>query len=550
MLLLHRSLTRPIGYLQGFTPPLKDRSRMARTCSIVLYVSQLAITIFTFVLLQLACPRVAEATEWQFIGSRYQGMGGAGVAVVDDSLAMYWNPGALAFAKGRDFQLALGAGVSAEGNVMSQIDELDALARDLGGIVDKVRTGVPLTTSDKGTLLQLVARDIPLFNEDDEAFMPRAHVGLTGRSGRFAFGVISDGNAVIAPFEDPLNLGLSSAPTAAGRVASFVGVGADRSAELSTAGQLLADAIADDFRAFTNTGFEQNQAEEYVFIAESAGLDTGNFRVDERLRLVAQTTVATNSSIISNNLTGAAAVTLITAETTLAYGHPFFEKIGVGGAIRYIYGNTFIDYTTVSEIDSVRELIKETIQFSNRQDGHQVGIDLGVLVKPLDWFRVGIVARNLNAPDFKVDLPAEFRAQLKEVNIKFDNVELSRQVRAGVAVDVFPWWTLAADIDLTSNDNEYVPGFDSRLLSVGTEVRLKYRKVALALRGGAFMNLAEDQNQAPTVTAGLGLRFWNFTLDFSGGVSTERDRFESIGTNDRIPVRVSFAAQLGYRVDF
>ena len=64
------------------------------------------------------------------------------------------------------------------------------------------------------------------------------------------------------------------------------------------------------------------------------------------------------------------------------------------------------------------------------------------------------------------------------------------------------------------------------------------------------MNVAEDQNQAPTITAGLGFRFWNFTLDFSGGVSTERDRFESIGTDDRIPVRVSFAGQFGYRVDF
>jgi hypothetical protein len=52
------------------------------------------------------------------------------------------------------------------------------------------------------------------------------------------------------------------------------------------------------------------------------------------------------------------------------------------------------------------------------------------------------------------------------------------------------------------------------------------------------------------LTAGIGLRAWNFTLEFAGGVSTEWDRFESIGTDDRIPVRVSFAAQLGYRVEF
>ncbi len=156
----------------------------------------------------------------------------------------------------------------------------------------------------------------------------------------------------------------------------------------------------------------------------------------------------------------------------------------------------------------------------------------------------------MNKPDFKVDLPAELRARLRKVGISFDRYELEPQVRLGVALDARPWWTLAADIDLTTNDNKYVPGFNSRLLSLGTEVRLRYRKVALALRGGAFMNVASGQNQAPTLTAGLGMRFWNFTLDFSAGVSTEWDRFESIGTHDRFPVRVGFAGQLGYRVEF
>ena len=268
-----------------------------------------------------------------------------------------------------------------------------------------------------------MAKDIPLFRQDDEAFLPRAHAALTGRVGHFAFGVISDGDSVIAPFVDGVQFGLSGAPTPTLRVADFVGAGADRSAELSAAGQSLADVIADDFRAFTSTGLEQNQAEEYVFLAESAGLDPSNGSMSEGLRLAAQTTVATNSSLVSDNLTGAAAVTLVTAETALAYGHAFFEKVGVGGALRYIYGNTFVDYTTIYDVDSVRELIKETLEFNNRQDGHDVGIELGVLVKPVDWFRIGIVGRNLNEPDFKVDLPAAIRAELRDVGISFDEFE-------------------------------------------------------------------------------------------------------------------------------
>jgi len=494
--------------------------------------------------------RTAESGEWQIIGSRYHGMGGAGVAVVDDSLSLYWNPGALAFAEGRDFKLPFGVSVVAEGDIMTEIDELDLFARDLLTLRNKVRNGEPLSTSDKETLLQLVGRDIPLFREDDEAFLAGTYAALLGRTGRFAFGVLANGEAVILPVLDNVNLGLSGAPTPAARIADFVGPGADRSADLSASGQTLADAIADDFRAFTNTGLEQDQAEEFVFLAESAGLITSNGSVRAGLRQSAQATASSPSSLVSENISGAAAVTLVTAETTLAYGHPFFEKVGIGAAIRYIYGNTFVDYTTFYEVDSVRELIKETLEFNNRQDGHDFGIDVGVLVKPFDWLRIGIVARNLNEPEFKVKVPGEIRTELRDAGVKLNRFVIDRQARLGVAIDVVPWWTLALDIDLTKNKSEFVTDFESRLLSFGTEVRMAYRWFSLALRGGAFMNIGADQNQAPTITGGFGLGFGNFTLDFAGSIATERDRFESIGTNDHFPIRVGFAGELGYRITF
>jgi hypothetical protein len=109
---------------------------------------------------------------------------------------------------------------------------------------------------------------------------------------------------------------------------------------------------------------------------------------------------------------------LVTAETTFAYGHPLFEKIGIGGSVRYIYGNTFVDYTTFFEVDSVRELIKERLEFNNRQDGHDFAVDLGLVVNPTDWLRIGVVARNLNEPDFAVDLPAEVRRRLASAGIR------------------------------------------------------------------------------------------------------------------------------------
>ena len=501
--------------------------------------------------LWLGPSRAAHASsEWQFIGARYQGMAGAGVAVADDSLALYWNPGALGFTTGHDAQFPFGVSVSAEGNVMSEIDELDALARDVNSILKKISDGEPLSDSEKSTVLQIVARDIPLFNDDDEGFLPRANIGLTGRTGGFAFGIIGDGDSVIAPFEDDVNLGLDEGATPGSRIASFVGAGNDRSSELSSAGQSLADLIADDFRSFTSTGLEQNQAEEYVFLAESGGLDTSNAQVSDSLRQSAQATAASRDSLVSNNLTGAAAVTLVTAETTLAYGHSFFDMVGIGGAVRYIYGNTFVDYTTFNDVDSVRELIKETLEFNNRADSHNFAVDLGVLIRPTDWLRIGVVGRNLNEPDFDVNLPASLSDDLREVGISIDEYQLERQFRAGVAVQPFSWWTIAADIDLTRNNTPFVRGLESRLLSIGTEARLSYKRVGFALRAGTFMNLGHDQNQDPVLTGGFGLRFWKITFDLSASVATERDQFESIGTNDHIPVRVGFAGQIGYHTEF
>jgi hypothetical protein len=84
--------------------PWRDPMRAAVLCLIALAA--------------IGAARIVEAAEWQFIGSRYQAMGGAGIAMADESLALYWNPGALAFAKGHDVQLPFGVSVSAEGDVM------------------------------------------------------------------------------------------------------------------------------------------------------------------------------------------------------------------------------------------------------------------------------------------------------------------------------------------------------------------------------------------------------------------------------------------------
>ena len=66
-------------------------------------------------------------------------------------------------------------------------------------------------------------------------------------------------------------------------------------------------------------------------------------------------------------------------------------------------------------------------------------LDLGLLARPYDWLRVGLVARNVNSPTFdrNIDLPGQS-----------NEFVLEPQVRMGVAAIPFKNWIIAADIDL------------------------------------------------------------------------------------------------------
>ena len=59
--------------------------------------------------------QIATAQQWQFVGTRAMGMGGAGVATAYGPDAQYWNPAGLAQEDARqETGLLLEAGASAE----------------------------------------------------------------------------------------------------------------------------------------------------------------------------------------------------------------------------------------------------------------------------------------------------------------------------------------------------------------------------------------------------------------------------------------------------
>ena len=75
-------------------------------CHLSRFLFALAVTV------SAAAP--GSAAVWVNVGPRYQAMGGAGVAIADDSLAQYWNPAAFAFMRGWDAQLPISTNYSIE----------------------------------------------------------------------------------------------------------------------------------------------------------------------------------------------------------------------------------------------------------------------------------------------------------------------------------------------------------------------------------------------------------------------------------------------------
>ncbi|MGH0034927.1 MAG: conjugal transfer protein TraF [Myxococcota bacterium] len=521
---------------------MEHRTRSVR---LVLFLASLA----TVSVVGTSTPlSAARAEEWAMVGARYQGMGGAGVAAVNDSLATYWNPGALAFAEASDVALPVGITLSAEGGVITDLDEVARFLEetDFESILDKIRNGETLDPDELQAALSLTFDQLADLDQDNQGFQGSVHASLAVRHERFAVSGMGIGYYGVDPLFDISNLSLTSGQ-ADKALRAVVGAGQDRSAQLSSAGLDLAGDISDIFARFSNPAKATPRAQELVYQAEQAGVDTGDREVRKLARQIARSTVKGDGDLSIND-SGTFVSGLATEQVGLAYGHPFFERIGIGANVKYIHGISYFDLVQYDEVDNVGDALSELTGRDRRRHDDDWGIDVGLLVKPWDWLRIGIVGRNLNEPSFQVDVPETFKALAGAPDNQFT---LERQVRAGVAVEPFPWWTLAADVDVLENQSENLSGFDSRLVSAGTELRFDVWKVGLALRGGVYANVADGANNAVALTGGLGLRVWHLYLDLTAGASPDTEEIESdLGGNDEFPSRANLAAALRFQKEF
>jgi hypothetical protein len=471
------------------------------------------------------CLSDAHADEWEVFGARYQGMGGAAVAVADGAAAAYWNPGALAFATPLiEVDAPFGASVSAEGGLLDTANRLSDFfeASDFEDVLDKVQDNEQLTDYELAQTVSFFVDKLPGFDEHGLGGFARANAGLNLRRGSWVLTGAARGVFGGDPDFDGTNLDFVERSIDAD---ALIGPGMDRSADFDNdASQSLADSLA------VSAGLSQNQAEELVFQAERGGIDTASPGVQQLITNLAAS--SGNASGVPNG-TGALVRGFYTKQVGIAWGSHvlpkrFGERLGLGVHLQGIHG------TTIRKFIGVEDGQDSRIGTENRRRARRLSLDVGMLYEATDWLRLGVSARRINAPSFPT--------------VDGSPIRLRPQVRFGSAVYLSSRWLIAADLDLTENESDLVDGFRSRVLALGTEYRGSFLGRSIDFRLGAHRNLATGPNRDIVITLGIGLYFGNFRFDLAFGSGLDREYFEQVGSE--LPRRVDLSTGIRWITEF
>lgn len=469
------------------------------------------------------------ASEWQILGPRPLGMGGAYVAVANDATANYWNPAAYGFFKEgpepkddyskRKWSAVLGGGAGV------QIHE------DLGEQIDKISkydyaalTNGTMTASEVKNYIALV-NDLKDFNSNkNRAVTMLSDANLSIQVGHFGVGVIGLGQISGTGVVDTLNIGPSGVAGTV-TIASFAtpaNYGCSTCSTVALNGDASGLTTSQEtaiYNYLTGTlGWTSAQAYGYTNAVDNGmkqpGVTVSSDVVSQAESVASVATAAQNKGgSIDNNSSHLAFKGQGVMEVPLTYGRAINNNFSIGGNLKYIKARTYnvevpiFDKDFSKSLDSAQEKYEESSTF---------GVDLAALYR-IGNFRMGLIGRNLNSPQFDIKRYT-YNYTSKKYNSPFsDSVREKPQARAGLAYQPWSFLILAADCDLTENETTVSDDYKSRNVALGAEVNVfKF----LQLRGGMYKNLSQG-DMGNVYTAGLGLNFWLFNLD--AGVSRATD---------------------------
>lgn len=481
-------------------------------------------------LLSACFAAVAGAEEFVIVGPRAMGMGGAGVAVTRGGLSSYWNPAGLAPPHSPrvdstwDISIPFSAQYTASENALGEIDDLVELVEDIDfdQLAADLAAGNLLSSEQVREILRL-AEEIPDLEARGTGLLTSASLGLSARLDSFSFsalGILYAGGVTNVDLA-----GLALGNTGLGGVLAPTGGTPATPAGHQLASSLVAQGLA-----------TPAQADEIVFQAEQAGVNVANPQFQQLLGEILEVTRdnlgGSLDNLFSANQSGVDVRGMLLQEYGVGYAHPFLSIFSVGLTAKLLYGTTYFEPFELRAIGDLDDILEELTDGENREESLNFGLDLGILVQPLDWLAIGLVARNINQPEFDFEGPG--------------NYTVDPQLRGGIGAQPVEGLTLALDLDLLKNESDALPGFESQVIGGGIEYALLD---VLFLRLGASKNLA-DEKEEPVIHGGLGFRIPPVQIDLAAMVSTDFTEIETSrdGDADDLPERAGAAIMIGINV--
>jgi hypothetical protein len=161
---------------------------MKRYCSILIALSLVLV------------PVLAQAAQFAVLGPRALGMGGASVAAVNDSTAVYWNPAALANSRKVDIRIPASAAARDYMGLNKNWDRINT-------IYDQINAGDPTNVNELQKLLIDMDRPGAVTNLDVSGGLL---VSFPVYSSAMAISALGIGYAELVPTIDTINLGTAT----------------------------------------------------------------------------------------------------------------------------------------------------------------------------------------------------------------------------------------------------------------------------------------------------------------------------------------------------
>lgn len=478
----------------------------------------------------------AHAAQWQIMGTRPMGMGGAFVGVAKGASAQYWNPGGLVSHSDDNysgFQLPVSVKAEATGDIAKNASKIADMASKLKKMHNLQSSGGNVSSEDMAAFVETVALLDNMSKDSSKGLLADINAGLDFKLSKIAFSVNNFTSIGFTPYIDVKNVGLGAygseglAGVTAANGTVVVGYEAPTAtiqAALETLGMANVQQLLGD-SSLTSSGLANflvqtavDNGMSYEQIVNAA--NTMAEYAPEATNVIAAAASGQSYKSNKSNLYADAA-SMVEIAAGYAWDISKVEGLSIGGNLKMING-----YTANYKYDFMRDGKIDDFKYEDDvKSSWQPAADIGFLWD-LDKFftklpmspKAGLVLRNINSPEFKY--------------VDGHKYSYDRQARFGLAINPTNWWTVAADMDITENDT-LVQGYKSRQFALGTELNIGHSvNYNLPLRFGLIKNIADNSSKlAYSVGAGLHLLHMHFDIAALASPDTTEFKGKDYPTN-------------------